>query len=206
MLSRCSPCEPVNCLKRVKWRHEDGTSCIDRYFLVRSHWPVYVVLGLLVGLGGLRGGCRSGARTRREVPAAQTGAGPAEHRHTSSTLKALSLTANNSSHATMWDLDQAAIWDCCIGSCMMLGMATGERTAVTRAIPDDSVVGTEQKTARPVANASFSKGICSMANPRSGVRPRMDTSPYIRPAGALSASMASCVFSVSPEIRKIVQR
>lgn len=85
-------------------------------------------------------------------------------------------------------------------------LKTEERTALTRAIPDDNVVGTEQNIAKPVAKASLSKGIFRKANPSNGVRPRIDISPNIKPAGALNASIASCVFSVKPEITKMVHR
>lgn len=85
-------------------------------------------------------------------------------------------------------------------------LKTEERTALTRAIPEDNVVGTEQNIAKPVAKASLSKGIFRKANPSNGVRPRIDISPNIKPAGALNASIASCVFSVKPEITKMVHR
>ena len=75
---------------------------------------------------------------------------------------------------------------------------------VTSVTPEVSVVGTHEKSARPYRNCTGSNGICTSANPNMGVARRIATMPYASEACAPRAFLMSAVFSVRPEMKKMM--
>ena len=76
------------------------------------------------------------------------------------------------------------------------------RTSVT---PLVSVVGTQQNSANPYRNSIGLYGTRTRINPSSGVKPNMATHPYpSAPRPALSACVISSVFSVAPDMTKMI--